>query len=42
VPVRRIGHRDDVAGTAIYLSWRAGRHPTDVPNPVDRVIAWLA
>ncbi len=35
VPLRRIGHPDDMAGTAIYLSSRAGRYLTGAVIPVD-------
>jgi NAD(P)-dependent dehydrogenase (short-subunit alcohol dehydrogenase family) len=34
-PLGRIGHPDDVAGAAIYLSSRAGRYLTGVVIPVD-------
>ena len=35
VPLGRIGHPDDVAGAAIYLSSRAGRYLTGVVLPID-------
>jgi NAD(P)-dependent dehydrogenase (short-subunit alcohol dehydrogenase family) len=35
VPLGRIGHPDDVAGAAIYLSSRAGRYLTGVVIPID-------
>lgn len=35
VPLGRIGHPDDVAGTAIYLSSHAGRYITGAIIPVD-------
>jgi NAD(P)-dependent dehydrogenase (short-subunit alcohol dehydrogenase family) len=35
VPLRRIGHPDDVAGAVIYLASRAGRYLTGVVIPVD-------
>jgi NAD(P)-dependent dehydrogenase (short-subunit alcohol dehydrogenase family) len=35
VPLGRIGHPDDVAGAAIYLSSRAGRYLTGVIIPID-------
>lgn len=35
VPLGRIGHPDDVAGAAIYLSSRAGRYVTGAIIPVD-------
>lgn len=35
VPLGRIGHPDDMAGAAIYLSSRAGRYLTGVVIPVD-------
>jgi len=38
-PLRRIGHPDDMAGTAIYLSSRAGSYLTGVVLPVDGGIA---
>jgi NAD(P)-dependent dehydrogenase (short-subunit alcohol dehydrogenase family) len=35
VPLGRIGHPDDVAGAAIYLSSQAGRYLTGVVIPID-------
>jgi NAD(P)-dependent dehydrogenase (short-subunit alcohol dehydrogenase family) len=35
VPMGRIGDPDDMAGTAIYLSSRAGRYVTGTVLPVD-------
>jgi NAD(P)-dependent dehydrogenase (short-subunit alcohol dehydrogenase family) len=35
VPLGRIGHPDDIAGAAIYLSSRAGRYLTGIVLPVD-------
>jgi NAD(P)-dependent dehydrogenase (short-subunit alcohol dehydrogenase family) len=35
VPLGRVGHPDDMAGTAIYLASRAGRYLTGVVIPVD-------
>ena len=35
VPLGRIGHSDDVAGAAIYLSSRAGRYVTGAVITVD-------
>jgi NAD(P)-dependent dehydrogenase (short-subunit alcohol dehydrogenase family) len=35
IPLGRIGHPDDVAGAAIYLSSRAGRYLTGVIIPID-------
>jgi NAD(P)-dependent dehydrogenase (short-subunit alcohol dehydrogenase family) len=41
-PLRRIGRPDDVAGTAIFLSSRAGSYLTGAVIPVDGGIATLA
>jgi NAD(P)-dependent dehydrogenase (short-subunit alcohol dehydrogenase family) len=35
IPLGRIGEPDDVAGTVIYLSSRAGRYVTGTVIPVD-------
>ena len=35
VPMGRIGHPDDVGGTAVYLTSRAGAYLTGVIIPVD-------
>ena len=41
-PLKRIGRPDDVAGTAIFLSSRAGAYLTGTIIPVDGGIATLA
>jgi NAD(P)-dependent dehydrogenase (short-subunit alcohol dehydrogenase family) len=41
-PLKRIGRPDDVAGTAIFLSSRAGAYLTGAIIPVDGGIATLA
>jgi NAD(P)-dependent dehydrogenase (short-subunit alcohol dehydrogenase family) len=38
-PLKRIGRPDDMAGTAIYLSSRAGAYLTGAVIPVDGGIA---
>jgi NAD(P)-dependent dehydrogenase (short-subunit alcohol dehydrogenase family) len=35
IPLRRIGHPDDMAGTAIFLASRAGSYLTGAIIPVD-------
>jgi len=35
IPLRRIGEPDDMAGTAIYLTSRAGAYVTGAILPVD-------
>jgi NAD(P)-dependent dehydrogenase (short-subunit alcohol dehydrogenase family) len=42
VPLGRIGHPDDMAGAAIYLSSRAGRYLTGIVIPVDGGITMAA
>jgi NAD(P)-dependent dehydrogenase (short-subunit alcohol dehydrogenase family) len=41
VPLGRVGHPDDVAGTAIFLASRAGRYLTGAVIPVDGGLANL-
>jgi NAD(P)-dependent dehydrogenase (short-subunit alcohol dehydrogenase family) len=41
-PLRRMGHPDDIAGTAIYLSSRAGRFVTGSVIAVDGGVAYAA
>ncbi len=41
VPLGRVGHPDDVAGTAIFLASRAGRYLTGTVIPVDGGLANL-
>jgi NAD(P)-dependent dehydrogenase (short-subunit alcohol dehydrogenase family) len=41
VPLGRVGHPDDVAGTAIFLASRAGRYLTGAVIPVDGGLASL-
>lgn len=41
-PMRRLGEEDDVVGTAVFLSSRAGRYLTGAVIPVDGGISTLA